>query len=520
MKKYLFTSLVFLCVLGFFQINGVSISIAAEKDKYGGILKINHSKQAGVIGEPLEIRAWNHEFVDFVLQTLVRRSSSYGEYDPELALSWEEVPEKSHVVFKLRKGVKFHDGTDFNAQAVKWNLDRWIALPKPQLSKMTSVEVIDDYTIRANFSSWNALTFYDFTRYTFMISPTAFEKNGAEWIKYNPIGTGPFKVVKAKRNTYINYEKATNYWKKGQPYLDGVRFTMIPDPMTASASLRRGEIDAMLGVDPVTGSDFRKTGGFDLITNPGVHQVLYFNSESPDSVWSDQKNREALEHAINKQQIADVIMRGFSFPVDEIIHSINISAPNAGKKVGTVPRKYNPEKARQLLKGAGYPQGLKVKIAYNATSVAQKDMFAALQANLKNVGIEALPNPLTGAALHQKEAEPLFPNELLIAGLRGGSVVSLPSTTEAFHPSSHYFRGVKKPEGFSGLLEKAAQSFDPGKQLDILIEMEKKAYGMAMFAPIMGNYFIAIQNPKVKDAVWFYAGAPNPSLRLAWLSEK
>ena len=75
-------------------------------------------------------------------------------------------------------------------------------------------------------------------------------------------------------------------------------------------------------------------------------------------------------------------------------------------------------------------------------------------------------------------------------------------------------------QGFNARLKKAVQTFDPGKQLDILIEMEKKAYGMAMFTPIMGNYFSAIQKPTVEDAVWFYAGAPNPSLRRAWLSKK
>ena len=521
MKKIGF--IVLICTLAFvLTISiGINSAIAAEKDKYGGILRVNHGKQAGVIGEPLAIRAWNHEYVDFVLQTIIRRNpKEFGVYDPELALSWKVTPEKSNVVFKLRKGVKFHDGTDFNAQAAKWNLDRWIVNPKPQFSKMTSIEIIDDSTIRANFSEWDAVTMYDFSRFTFFISPTAFEKNGAEWVKYNPVGTGAFKVTKTKRNTYVRYEKFADYWEKGLPYLDGVEFTMIPDPMTAAASLRRGEVHAMLAVDPVTGTDFRKSGGFDVVTNPGLHQVLYFNSENPGSVWSEQKNREALEYAINKKQIADVIMRGFSFPVDEILHSINLSAPAAGKKVGTVPRNFSPEKARQLLKEAGYPNGLKVKIIYNATAPAHKSIFLAVQDNLKNVGIEAIPSPLLGAALHEKEAAPLQPNELIIASIRGGSVASLPSIKEAFHPKSIYFQGVKKPEGFTGLIDKATQTFDPGKQLDILIEMEQKAYGMAMLTPIMGNYFIAIQNPMLKDAVWFYGGSPIPSLRRTWMSEK
>lgn len=520
MKKYLLTSLFVLLVCGLALGNIVPPAAAAEKGKYGGILRVNHFRQAGVLGEPLEIRAWNHEFVDFVLQSLTRRTERYGEYDPELALSWEVNPDKLQIIFKLRKGVKFHDGTVFNAQAVKWNLDRWIASSKPQFSTMKSVEVIDDFTIQTNFSALDAVTLYDFARFTFIISPTAFEKNSKEWVKANPVGTGAFKLVKSKRNTYLKYDKFDDYWEKGLPYLDGLYYTMTPDPMTASASLRKGEIDVMVGVDPVTGADFRKSGGFDVMTNPGTHLIIYFNSEDPNSVWSDVRMRKALDHSIDRENIAKVVMRGFSFPVYEILHSINISGPAAGLNVGTVPRKFNPEKARQLIKEAGHSKGLKVKVTYHSTRPSHKDTFLVLQSILGDLGIEAIPNPLTGAALNQKIAAGMPPNEIIIDHLRGGAVLSLPSTKEAFHRKSVWFKGVKKPERFVDLLDKAMNTDDTDEQFKTLIEMERMAYGSAMFTPIVGNYFIAIQNPKVKDAVWFYAGNPIPSLRRAWLSEK
>ncbi|MFC1891305.1 ABC transporter substrate-binding protein, partial [Thermodesulfobacteriota bacterium] len=155
-------------------------SMAADKSKYGGLLKPNHSKQAGIIGDPLLIQAWNHEFVDFVLELIVRRSNDrFGEYDPVLCESWEVDQKNLSITYNLRKGMKFHDGTDFNAQAVKWNYDRYLTSTKPQLSTMKSVEAIDDHTVRVNFNFWDITTFTDFTRGTFIISPTAFEKNGA-----------------------------------------------------------------------------------------------------------------------------------------------------------------------------------------------------------------------------------------------------------------------------------------------------------------------------------------------------
>ena len=132
MKKVLFAVLILTLVCGFLLTHGVQSVMSAEKGKYGGILKMNHSKPAGIIGHPLKIRAWNHEFIDNTLQTLIRASNTeMGVYEPVLATSWELAPDKSSYTFKLRRGVTFHDGTPFNAQAAKWNLDMWVKSKRP-----------------------------------------------------------------------------------------------------------------------------------------------------------------------------------------------------------------------------------------------------------------------------------------------------------------------------------------------------------------------------------------------------
>ena len=179
MKKVLFATLIFALVCGFILSAGAGPVMAAEKGKYGGILRFNHSKPAGIIGNPLRIRGWNHEFIDFCLQTLIKPSNTkLGTFEPSLAESWELAPDKSSYTFKLRKGVKFHDGTDFNAQAVKWNLDKWVKSKRPRLDKVTSIDVVDDYTVRFNLSGWDSVTLFDFAKDTFIVSPTAWEKNG------------------------------------------------------------------------------------------------------------------------------------------------------------------------------------------------------------------------------------------------------------------------------------------------------------------------------------------------------
>lgn len=510
MKKCLFVTGIFILTVALLTGLSATPTMAAEKSKYGGILKFNHSKPAGIIGNPLKIRAWNHEFIDFCLETLIRPShTKLGAFEPLLAESWELAPDRSHYLFKLRKGVKFHDGTDFNAQAAKWNLDMWVKSKRPRLDKVTSVDVIDDYTIRCNLSGWDNVTLFDFAKDTFIVSPTAWQKHGEAWADYNPVGTGPFKLVEFKRNVSLRYENFKDYYKNGLPYLDGVFITQIPDPMTAIASLKKGEIDGWTGVDPVSGSELRKTGGWVIATNPGPHQVLQFNSTDPKSPWSDRRMREALEYAIDKETIAKTIGRGFYYPIWEIVHSIP-------PKAGTIPRKYDPDKARQLLKEAGHPK-IKVKLTYMANIM--QDAAVAIQGNLADVGIQIEPNPLAGAAYNKAQFEPISGSDLVIANQRGGPNELLVSVDETLASGSVFFQGVKRPEGFDALLNQALQQKDMGEALKVLYKMEKLAYNDAMFVPLWGVLFIAVNAPYVKDAVWFWASMPYPKLEKVWLNK-
>jgi len=512
MKKLLLISLVFALVGGFVLISGVQPVLAAEKGKYGGTLKFIHGKAAGIIGDPLKIRGWNHEFVDFVLNTLITpKNKDLGKFEGTLATSWKLAPDKSYYQFKLREGVKFHDGTAFNAQAAKWNLDRWVKEKRPRLDTVTSVDIIDDYTIRCNLSGWDSVALFDFAKDTFIISPTAFEKKGAKWAEYHPVGTGAFKVVDSKRNVFVKYEKNADYWEKGLPYLDGVIVTTIPDPMTAMASLKRRENDAWLGVDNVSASELKKSGGFELFTNPGPKAVIQFNSEDPTSPWANKKMREALEYAIDKKAITKAVGRGFSYPVYDIVHSIP-------PKAGTTPRKYNPEKAKQLLKEAGYPNGIKVKMSHQSNPNA-RDAVVALQGNLTAVGIEIVPEPLAGAHYHELLFKPVTGHDLIMGNQRGGPNELLVSVDETLGPGSVFFQGIKRPQGFNEFLQNGLQREKLSDTMKELYKLEKLSYEDCMFVPLWGVLFVAVQHPYVKDAIWYWGSMPYPKLKYAWLDK-
>ena len=509
MKKHFIVPVVILTIL--FMVFGAFNAMAAGKVKMGGLMKFAHSKSAGVIGDPMKIRGWNHEFIDNTLQTLIRNSNdNIGEQDPLLATEWKLAPDKSSYIFKLRKGVKFHDGTPCDARAIKWNLDRWVKSERARLDDVTSVEILDDTTIKANLKSWSAITVLDFAKDSFMISPAAFEKNGQAWVDYNPVGTGPFKLIKQKRNTYLMFDKFKDYWADGEPFLDKLHIYTVPDPMTAMAALKAKEVDAWLGVDSVSAREAIDEGKLEYQLFNAVYSMLQFNSEDPTSVWADKRMRMALEYAIDKEAMVKSIQRGLGRAVYSCIHS----AP-AGS--GTVPRKYDPAKAKQLVKEAG-KIGVKVNILHQASPQAS-NAVVAIQSMLAEVGIQVMPQPQQGAKFHEILFQPTPHHDLIMGSLRGGAAEVLSSADENYGEGSVFFQSIKKPEGFQKNIELAMGGDNREEVNKFLRKAEKLAYDEAMVIPITQSRFCALSHPYVIDDYWFWAGAPYPNLSRTWLDK-
>ncbi|MBW1804321.1 MAG: ABC transporter substrate-binding protein [Deltaproteobacteria bacterium] len=516
MRKVHILPLILALVAGLVLMNGTQPVFAAEKGKYGGILKINHAKAAGRFGFPLNVRHWDHEYTDFACQTMMRPDpENIGAYQPILATSWELAPDKSYYIFHLRKGVKFHDGTDFNAQAAKWNLDFWVRSKRPTLDKVTSIEVIDDYTIKCHLSSWDSVLIDDFSRQTYMISPTAYKKHGEKWADTHPVGTGAFKLTEFRRQSHLKYEKFEDYWetKNGDklPYLDGIHITQIGDPMTAIAALKKGEVDSMMGIDVVTANELKATGDYKLQWIPGLSHVVVMNSMNPESVWSDKRMRAALELAIDKETICKSLGYGFVKPFYEII---KYCPGNPGKTI----RKYDPEKAKQLMKEAGHAQGVKVKLTFQAEQ--NRDFYVALQENLASVGIQLDLTPVRGAALHKMSFEPAPGNDLRVEPQRGGPTAVLVGVKETLSSNSVYFPGLKRPAGFDELLNQALAETEWNKIVKLLEQMEERAYNGAMFVPLWNGPLISIHRKFIKDAYFMWAQIPYPHMEYAWLDKK
>ena len=150
-----------------------------------------------------------------------------GRIEPWLAESWKVAPDKKSITFVLRKGVKFHDGTDFNAEAAKFNLDALKAGKNPGTEDWGSIDIIDAYTVRINLLKYSNILLSRFGATPgSMVSPTAFKTKGIEWARWNPVGTGPFEFVSFERDASMRYKKFMGTGRRVSPISTGCNMSI------------------------------------------------------------------------------------------------------------------------------------------------------------------------------------------------------------------------------------------------------------------------------------------------------
>ena len=496
--------------------HGAKQEVPSGNVRNGGVFKIGWSSTSSKFGDPLDLRGQGADFMSMACQTLIAYTDKPGVFEPLLAESWELAPDKTSYTFHLRKGVKFHDGSPFNAEVVKWNHERVLASNRPTMQRIKSIEIINDYTIKYHISEWDNTVLNDFRGgASIIISRVAFEKNGIEWVLTNPIGTGPFILYDYKRSSYHKYKRNKDYWQKGLPYLDGVEIHSITDPMTQLAAFKKGEMHALREIDVVMAEEIEKLGNYNIEFISGGHMILWFNNTSRESYMSDLRVREALEYAVNKEEIALSLGKGYVNPIYEILFGAH-----AAGNPGTTPRKYDPDKARKLLDEAGCPA--KMKMTLTTVTKFYTDFVVALQDDLAKVGIELTINRLEPATWRESVFNPVVPNHLLYDRQRGGTASLLQIIKEDFYSSSIYFPGVKRPEVWDKLITRALMAENPGKMIEYLDEVERKGYEEAMFVPLWDAPDIVVTDSSVKfdkskrGSVWYAGGNPLLRMEFVW----
>lgn len=337
-----------------------------------------------------------------IFDTLVNFGEQDTEVNPGLATEWVAAEDGLTYTFTLEEGVKFHDGTDFNAEAVVANFERWAggdADTFPYYGSMfggfaadeghviESVTATGDYEVEFKLKRPQAPFLKNLAMSSFGIaSPTAFEAAGDKFGDA-PVGTGPFKFVEWKRNDSITIEKNADYWVEGEPKLDQVIFRSIPDNSARLNALLSGEIDLADGITPSDGKTIEDNADLQLFERPSMN-VGYLGLTTTREPFDDPKVRQAMNHAIDKQAIVDAFFEGrgevAKNPMPPVINGYNDDIEGY---------EYDPEKAKQLLAEAGLPDGFEMELY--AMPVPRPYMpdgqkvAEAIQKNLADVGVTA-----------------------------------------------------------------------------------------------------------------------------------
>lgn len=312
-------------------------------------------------------------FDGFMRHYLVDREKGVFESRPELAVSWER-PEPTKFVMKLRQGVKFHDGTEFDAEAAKWNIDRWITHPqfyaKAYTGSMDSVDVLDKHTVRINLkapqSSLEAILGLSTDPNFAVISPTAFEAMGEEAFGTKPVGTGPMKIVEWRRDDRLILERFDGYWDQGEdgkplPYIDSLVERFIQDPSVTLAEMRSGNIDLTENIEAKDIAAVKNNPELTYWEIPwaGPHYFTMGISFKGGKLHDNLKLRQATLYAVDREAMA----RTFGFGVGKA-HYYPYWGPGMLGYDESNPRyDFQPEKAKQLLTEAGFPNGVDITLS-------------------------------------------------------------------------------------------------------------------------------------------------------------
>jgi peptide/nickel transport system substrate-binding protein len=372
----------FVLVLAFSICTVVSdgFSQQSKQPQRGGVLRIIAASSPRVVGYYPEMGPNESTATLPGIERLMRLTPN-REFEPFLAESIKVDEKSATVTIQVRKGVKFHDGSALDADVVAWNLRLLIDSRKITYGdKIKAVEVADKYTVVLRLAQYNNLMLGNIA-WAPILSKAAFETKGKDWVRMNLVGTGPFKLVDWKRDNYLKWERFADYWQKGLPYYDGVEVKVIPDPVTASAMMESKQADVWLGSPVQYQSQLDRKGIKRQSYWPGTPNFIYINTKNSASPLANQKVREAIEYALDKNAIAKALGYGYYSPM-------NMIAPPGeyGYDPDYKGRTYDPEKAKKLLAEAGYSKGVRLKLLAMQEMGGRNTIAEALKTYLDQVG--------------------------------------------------------------------------------------------------------------------------------------
>lgn len=395
-----------------------------------------------------------------------------------LAESWTESPDGLVYEFKLRPGLKFHNGDPLTAEDVKFSFERYKGAGAAEFrAKVRGVEVIDPLTVRFHLKEpWpDFMTFYGTTATAagLVVPKKYLEQVGDEGFQRHPIGAGPFKFVSHTPGIEVVLEAYDGYWRH-VPHVKRLIMRSVPEGTTRLAMLKNGEADIAFALDGPEAEEVKRDPRLTLVDtrHASIFWIEFPEQWDPKSVWADIRLRQAVNYALDRQALSEAACLGYCPPAGVIVprvmdYALQVEAPP-----------YDPQKAKQLLAEAGYPNGL------DAGELAPIPGFPTVAEGVVNylnaVGIRVKMRPMERAAFYAAWREKKLRGIFLTAAGNSGNAAS---RVEAFI----YSKGPYAYGGYADIDElflQQARERDRAKRETLLHRIQQLTIERAMFAPV------------------------------------
>ena len=333
------------------------------------------------------MKDWNSSCY-YIYWTVYNRLISYneetGEFEPELAESWEMSDDGMVYTFHLREGVKWHDGTDFTADDVKYSVERGIETGSGIYPSVSEAVVIDPYTIEIHMQEPNSLLMDK----QWNGDACIIKKDSGDDVAQNVIGTGPYKLKEWVTGDHLTIEANPDYWGE-QPKMKTIKFVTMPEANTRLISVQAGDVD----VASIPAANVKQASTDENITvlSKESTQTNYIGLNVNYEPFKNKQVRQAIAYALDKESLIEAQLEGYGSVVNTMVPPMI-----SGHDDSIMGYEYNPDKAKELLAEAGYADGFEVELS----SVAGKHDLATqvIQSNLNDIGIKVTLKPMDSTA--------------------------------------------------------------------------------------------------------------------------
>jgi len=468
---------------------------------------------------------------NFVFNNIVGYGKESAKIVPELAESWTMTPDGKVITFKLRRGVKFHDGTPFNAAAVKFNWDRMLKANLSPAGKYKtyanedSVEVVDEYTVRFKQTDPTpaVLDYFAGGAKFYFSSPTYVQKYmkaddplALKWMATHACGTGPYELAEWEPDSRYVFKRFAGYWGGTPDIKPGARFEritykIVKDPSALRMMLEKGDIDVAEKLPADAIDQLSKTPGV-KIKMADIWKIVFMIMNCQKPPFDNVKVRQAISYAINYDELIKHVEKGRAKRLTgTMMEGFQGYDPNLFKYTLDV------QKAKQLMKEAGFPDGFKTTLLYSADRYMGFELMSVMiQSYLKRVGIEVSLQKMAWPTQVETMKKGTF--DMALQTWTANYPDAVEQTFFFFHPQTFSLRwnwSYWKNDRATALIDALMKEFDNNKRVAMVKEIQKLGVDNAVYA-----YFYQVPHPiamreNVED-VWFHPGIdwiPSPAYK-------